>query len=205
MAKVTQAHIDARTKDILDAAMRMFASRGVDDTTMQEIAAEAGLSAGAIYRYFPSKEDLLRGVFTSCTEQNRALFEQATVSKDSPSEAISDIGRSAWDEFKREGWREGGILNLETALAAMRQPEELGAARREMLSALIEMLGRLIRQAQAAGEIDANVDARALGATLLACHLGTGILALQLEDDLDTGAVWAVLMGMLRKLTPQAN
>ncbi len=205
MTKVTQAHIDARTKEILDGAVKMFACKGVDGTTMQEIAAEAGLSAGAIYRYFPSKERLLRAVFADCTRRNQAVFDQAAASTDSPLEAISDVGRSAWNELKSEGCRENLILSLETTLAAVRQPEELGAPQREMLGALIEMLGRLVRQAQGAGELDASVDARALALTLLACHLGSGLLALQLEDDADTDAVCDLLTDMVRRLAPEAN
>ena len=197
MAKVTQAHIDARTKDILDAAMRMFARKGVDDTKMQEIATEAGLSAGAIYRYFSSKEDLLRGVFAECTEEHRTLFAQAAIGTDSPSEALGEIGRSAWDDFKREGWRDNVILNLETALKATRQPEELGAARREMLSALVELLEGLVEQGQAAGELDPSMDAQALATTLLACHLGSGLLALQLGEQMDTDGVHNIVMGLL--------
>ena len=179
MTKVTQAHIDARTEEILGAAMKTFARKGVVDTTMQEIAAEAGLSAGAIYRYYPSKEHLLRAVFADCTQQNQATFEQAVAGTDSACEAIGDIGRAAWAKLKSEGSQEELILSLETTLAAVRQPEELGAERREMLNALIEMLERLIQQAQAAGEIDAGVDGKALATTLLACHLGSGLLLLQ--------------------------
>ena len=205
MAKVTQAHIDARTKDILDAAMRTFARKGVESTTMQEIAAEADLSAGAIYRYFPSKDDLLRGVFADCTEQHREKFAQASASTDSPCAAIGDIGRSVWSSLKREGARESAILNLETVLAAARKPDELGAARREMLTAQIEMLGGLIRQAQAAGEVDTGVDARALATTLLAAYLGSSLLALELGEMVDTDAICDVMNGMLQNLAPQAQ
>ena len=205
MAKVTQAHIDARTKDILDAASKMFVQKGVDTATMQEIAAEADLSAGAIYRYYPSKEELLRAVCGVAVEQAREMFDQAAASTGSPLEALGNIGRSAWDDLKREECRQGIILSLETTLAAVRNPEELGAERGEMWTALIEMLERLIRQAQAAGELDAGVDARALAIALLACHLGTGVLAIQLEDSVDTDAVFDVVTEMLLRLAPEAN
>lgn len=205
MTKVTQAHIDARTEEILGAAMKTFACKGVVDTTMQEIAAEAGLSAGAIYRYYPSKEHLLRAVFADCTQQNQATFEQAVAGTDSPCEAIGDVGRAAWAKLKSEGSQEELILSLESTLAAVRQPEELGAERREMLNALIEMLEGLIQEAQASGEIDVGVDGRALATTLLACHLGSGLLLLQLGDSVDTDAVFSVLMRMLPGLAPQAT
>ncbi|MCH7523142.1 MAG: helix-turn-helix transcriptional regulator [Chloroflexi bacterium] len=69
MTKVTQAHIDARTEAILDAAMKMIVQKGVHGATIEEIATEAGLSAGAIYRYFASKEDVLRAVIAQQMEQ----------------------------------------------------------------------------------------------------------------------------------------
>ena len=205
MAKVTQAHIEARTKDILDAAMRMFARRGIENTTMQEIAREADLSAGAIYRYFPSKEELLRGVFADCTKQNRASFDRAAAETDSPMQALRDIGRSAWSELNAEGARESAMLSLETALAAARNPEELGSPRREMLTAQIDMLGGLIRQAQAAGEIDRGVDAQAVALTLLAAYLGSMLLALQLDERVDTYAVCELMTDLVEHLAPHTG
>lgn len=77
MAKVTQEHVDARLESIRKAAITMFVKRGVEGATMQDIAGEAGLSAGAIYRYYPSKEHLLRAVWDGCIEETRALFERS--------------------------------------------------------------------------------------------------------------------------------
>jgi AcrR family transcriptional regulator len=48
----------ARRQDVMQAAVRVFFSRGVQAATMEEIAREAGVSKGALYLYFASKEDL---------------------------------------------------------------------------------------------------------------------------------------------------
>ena len=53
MPKVSDAHRAARRRQILDAARRRFVRNGFHATSMQDIFAEAGLSAGAVYRYFP--------------------------------------------------------------------------------------------------------------------------------------------------------
>lgn len=205
MAKVTQAHIEARTKDIMDAATRVFARKGIESTTMQEIAREADLSAGAIYRYFPSKEELLRGVFADCTKQNRASFDRAAADTDSPMQALRDIGRSAWGELKAEGAHEAAMLSLETALAAARKPEELGGPRREMFTAQLDMLNGLIRQAQAAGEIDRGMDAQAVALTLLAAYLGSMLLLLQLKESVETHVVCELMTDMLEHFAPQIS
>jgi len=50
---------DQRREQILDAAAQLFASKGFEKTSVDEIARTAGLSKGAIYWYFPSKESVL--------------------------------------------------------------------------------------------------------------------------------------------------
>ena len=202
MTRVTQAHIDARTNDILEAARRMFVRKGVEAATMQEIAAEAGLSAGAIYRYYTSKEHLLRAVCGDWIEHDRALFERGAAEAGSPLAGLLNVGRAVWDEMKTEEARADTILTLETMLAAVRQPEELAPERRQAWNAVIDLIERFLRPAQAAGEIDPQLDARAFATMALALGLGTRLLALELGDDMDTDAVFAVLTRMLDAFTP---
>ena len=52
-------HPDLRRSEILDQAFALFLSRGHDNTSLNDIIAEAGISKGAFYHYFPSKEALL--------------------------------------------------------------------------------------------------------------------------------------------------
>src|SRR5688500_6092338 len=47
---------DQRRREILDATTELFAVRGYDITTVQAIATKAGVAAGTVYLYFPSKE-----------------------------------------------------------------------------------------------------------------------------------------------------
>ena len=66
MPKVTEAHLEARRSQILDAAWTCFARKGYHQATMQDICQESGLSPGAIYRYFESKEAILKAFSLSC-------------------------------------------------------------------------------------------------------------------------------------------
>ncbi len=185
MTKVTQAHIDARTRDILEAGMRLFARKGYAATTTQEIAVEAGISAGAIYRYYPSKEHLLRAVFEFCVGENSELFEQASAGVLSPLEALTRTGLHAWEHIKEENASEHTILVLETLLAAVRQPDELAASGRQMFQATVAKLEGLVKLAQEAGEIDPHVDAHSLALALEAAYLGSRVLALGLGEEVD--------------------
>jgi AcrR family transcriptional regulator len=57
-----QVRTGERRGQILHAALEVFSRRGFHGATIREIAATAGLAEGTIYLYFPSKQDVLRGV-----------------------------------------------------------------------------------------------------------------------------------------------
>ncbi|MDN4598640.1 TetR/AcrR family transcriptional regulator [Leifsonia virtsii] len=59
MPKVTEEHRQARRRQIAQAALRCFARSGFQQTSMADIIAESGLSAGAIYGHYKSKEELV--------------------------------------------------------------------------------------------------------------------------------------------------
>lgn len=62
MPKVNDAHRAARRDQILQAAWKCFARKGFHATSMADVIGEAGLSAGAVYLYFRSKDDIIVAV-----------------------------------------------------------------------------------------------------------------------------------------------
>src|SRR6202163_5042313 len=67
-----------RRAEILAAAQRCFVRSGFHGASMQEICAEAGMSPGNLYRYFPSKEALIAGI----CERNRAEAAESLLAVD---------------------------------------------------------------------------------------------------------------------------
>ncbi|WP_369028857.1 TetR/AcrR family transcriptional regulator, partial [Nocardia farcinica] len=59
MPRVSEEHLERRRQQILVAAQRCFSRKGFYNTSMQDVFAESGLSAGAVYRYFKSKDELV--------------------------------------------------------------------------------------------------------------------------------------------------
>jgi AcrR family transcriptional regulator len=70
---------EERERDILDAALRLFAERGFNDTTVQDIAAAAGMATGTVYLYFPSKERVLQGIHDRFARETEARVAAAAV------------------------------------------------------------------------------------------------------------------------------
>ena len=59
---------------ILDSALKLFRDKGFDDTTMRDIAAEAGVATGAAYYYFRSKEELVMAFYVRTADEARELW-----------------------------------------------------------------------------------------------------------------------------------
>ena len=202
--RVSRAHIEQRRAAIRHAAQRLFVRKGVEGARMEEIAAEAGLSAGAIYRYYPSKEALLQAVLAQHIEHNQALFTDGPA-QESPLALLLAKGRLVWDQHRTEAGREQCIVGLESALAAVRYAGGVAEERRRMWRGGIEFSETLLRMAQARAEIDPALDARALATTLLAAWVGLGVFSLDFGDELDLNACFNTLVKLLRDSAPERN
>ncbi|MFB7251182.1 TetR/AcrR family transcriptional regulator [Microbacterium sp. NPDC056234] len=81
-AEQNEAARTATRASIETAAVRVFARHGFADSNMRQIATEAGLSAGSIYRHFASKEDLFESLLGQAVEGLRMTAAQLSVDSD---------------------------------------------------------------------------------------------------------------------------
>lgn len=79
---------EARRCQVLDAAMSCFAQRGFHGASMAEIAREAGMSAGHIYNYFASKEEIIFGIVDRNVAHKLALMQSMV---DEPTRDVLDV------------------------------------------------------------------------------------------------------------------
>jgi AcrR family transcriptional regulator len=90
-----------RRTDIIDAAEKVFASKGIDATTMDEVAELAELSKGTLYLYFKTKDELYFGVATRGFRVLSGLFDQAVTRASTGIEKIREMGQ-AYLAFSRD-------------------------------------------------------------------------------------------------------
>ena len=89
MPKVTAEHREARREEILCAARRRFASEGFHATSMQDILTESGLSAGAVYRYFNSKSDIVSAI--ACENMSALLDSLESYADTAEDVPVADV------------------------------------------------------------------------------------------------------------------
>src|SRR5438445_3523370 len=61
---------------VMRAALRLFVKKGIDGTTIKDIAKEAGVAEGSLYRHFKSKDDLAWHLFSTTLNQFTAELTQ---------------------------------------------------------------------------------------------------------------------------------
>ena len=123
MTRVTEAHVEARKQSILDAAKKTFARKGMQSATMAEIASEAGLSAGAIYRYYASKDVLAWACMKQGAESITATWQRMAEESDDPLEVFYRISQESFDEMKAPGAEDMTRLMVENILDAARSSD----------------------------------------------------------------------------------
>lgn len=129
MPKVTEEHRVARRSQILDAARRQFAANGFHMTSMDDVIAASGLSAGALYRYFPSKEVLIAETIDDALENMTAVVrhiaEQAVDA--TPGQAVEKLLTALLEKLAGEGETDITRIAIYAWAEAPRNPAVLEA------------------------------------------------------------------------------
>jgi len=82
-----------RKKKILNVALKIFAEKGVQDTTISEISKEAGVSDATVYEYFKSKEELLFAIPEKKTNESLEFIEKLVLYIDDSASKVRAIVR----------------------------------------------------------------------------------------------------------------
>jgi TetR/AcrR family transcriptional regulator, transcriptional repressor of aconitase len=179
MPKVSQQHRDARREQILAAARRCFLRDGFHATSMQDLFAEAGLSSGAVYSYFASKDD----VIVAIAEENlREVTEMVhAVATQRPVQPVGAVLADVLDMLRAKDAHEGfAKLTVIVWSEALRNPS-LAARFATVVTEVRTNLADLINQSRAT--LPADVPADVLATTLLSLVPGYLVqLALQGPD-----------------------
>lgn len=106
MPKISDERRAARRKQIIEGAWACFQRQGLHATTMDDIIRAAGLSAGAVYSYFPGKEELIHAAVTTSLGDLRALVGEvfATRPLPPPAEFVGQVAAVVAGYTARDGY-----------------------------------------------------------------------------------------------------
>jgi len=185
MPRVSNEHLAARRQQIMDAARACFARNGFHATSMQDVIAEAGLSVGAVYRYFKSKEDLVTAIAEEVITPIAKTVEQIVVTEPTPT--LDEAVRRALTLLEPQ-MRPGGMfpLAIQVWAEALRNPQ-LRAFLDRIFTMMRGHFVELARRNQAIGRLPADADPFGVGSAVTALIPGYGLQRVLLgEPDIPT-------------------
>ncbi|HEV7977234.1 TetR/AcrR family transcriptional regulator [Amycolatopsis sp.] len=151
MTEVTAGEQDSVPRRLLSHATKLFAKKGFDRTSVQEIVEAAGVTKGAMYHYFDSKDDLLYEIYARVLREQTDQLEKVAVTeaplRERLTSAASDVVVST-------------IANLDDNTIFMQSMHQLSAEKRKAVRAerrkYHERFRSLIEEGQESGEFRAD-------------------------------------------------
>ncbi len=182
-----------RRDHIAAAAERAFIRHGFHAATMQQVAEEASMSAGNLYRYFASKEALVEGICFLDQRERVNAFHALAHSGNLLGTLETMLRENVLNKPQHKT-----VMFLEVAAEAARNPriaEMLRANDAEVMGGL----AALIDAAKANGEADAGLDSR-FAAKLMFTYVAGLFRRRALDAQFDIEAEAAMTVAMLRAL-----
>ena len=166
-----------RSQDILEAARHVFESKGFLNTTLQDVAKEAEISVGLIYRYFQSKEDMFASLALKGAEQFdqdlELTLKRGLKKKTSAQEILTNIAKAFFDFYSPYGEYFDMLIY---SYKGMKQVQIQGSTLTKLMSVTLSSLDKLKTFIVQSSEFKAKTDDEALQVVfllwgiLLGCH-----------------------------------
>ncbi len=194
MPKVSQAHMEARRQQILDAALACFAREGIHGSSMADICREAGLSPGAVYHHFEGKQAIIEAAFVIYSSQVGDMWERIAEYDDIVEGMLAMLELTfAWfdDPAAQEGLRQGILMHAEALI-----DDRIAELSATMHTAFVHQLSDLVRKAQAQGRVQPELDPEAVARLFFAIYDGFRMQKL-MEREVPTAPYLALVRQLL--------
>jgi TetR/AcrR family fatty acid metabolism transcriptional regulator len=153
MAKATARAVDKR-RQILDAAIRVFARQGFYATRVSDIADEAGVAYGLVYHYFKSKDEVLNELFIERWSLLLAAIEEADGESQPPRAKLEAVAGFIVDSYRHDPELMKVII-VEVTRAA----NSFGRTHLAEIRRAYDSIAKIVADGQAAGVFRRDIDA----------------------------------------------
>lgn len=184
MPRVVPGYKEEAKRRIVSVALDVFAEKGYDQTTMEDIGDRLGVSKGALYLYFKSKEELFRAITEQAQDQLREVLT---------------------DSFKERDLLKGARTFLESALSPQYRPnlyltfEFLSeASRNDELRAILKddhdndlaAVRAFLQDQRAQGIIRSDIDIHSLSIGVIGLYYGLRASLIIGDDESEVKRAW---------------
>jgi AcrR family transcriptional regulator len=196
--KVSEAHREARRRQILEAAMSCFAREGFHRTSMQDIYARSGLSAGAVYGYFDSKDQIIEAIAGEAHRLAQTVAASGPADRDGSVDGLFEMLETllgGFEHFDLARVEERVRMALQIWAEALRNPR-VRTLERENVEAVRRAFAGMVSRGQATGQVDPGLEPDAVARSMIALFQGL-VLQRTWYEEIDLDAYRAVVRAML--------
>ncbi len=185
---------EARQRQILACAKRVFAERGFHAANISHICEAAGIGRGTLYQYFTNKRSVLTAILRETLDRVQTLMEQQAATNEYP--PPEQVSRSAAVAVSAKQLRRVLAVvfdDSDTLRILLREAVGLDVEVEKLLNeideALISIVERDIERARAAGYLRREIDARVIATLVVGGIEKVGLAALRSRDPVDLDAL----------------
>jgi TetR/AcrR family transcriptional regulator, cholesterol catabolism regulator len=143
------------TKELLlRVAVNLFSQKGYLDTSIRDIATEAGISSSIIYHYFKNKEEMLFEVIKSATQDLIQSLRKTEERIKDPEEALREMLRAHIVDFNIKRKKESVIVVSDTHLLRSNHRQIMVKMQREIFDIYMKKLNELSERGRLREDID---------------------------------------------------
>lgn len=203
MPKVSEEHRTARREQIIDAMLRCVAREGFHKTTMADVLAESGLSAGSVYLYFTGKDELIQAITELVAGEGLSIVVGDSDAEVPPPHQMIEATLERVVSLGEERGVELHKVAVQAQAEAARDPKILAIYHRSGQRVREAWVG-YVQRAIAAGHLPDDVDPERTAQTLIGLIPGFMVQRLVFEEitPQSYAAGIADLMGCQRGDTP---
>ena len=142
-----------KRRNILDAAIRVFARQGFHSTRVSDIADEAGVAYGLVYHYFTSKDEVLNELFAERWSLLLAAIEEADGSTEPARDKLAAVA-----SFIIDSYRHDPELMKVIIVEVTRAANSFGRTHLPEISRAYDSIAKIVADGQASGAFRGDID-----------------------------------------------
>ncbi len=184
MPRVVPGYKEEAKRRIVSVALDVFAEKGYDQTTMEDIGNRLGVSKGALYLYFKSKEELFRAITEQAQDQLREVMRDSFQERDLLKGANAFLESALSPQY-----RPNLYLTFEFISEASRN-DELRAILKDDHDSDLAAIRAFLEDQRAHGVIRPDIDIHSLSFGVIGLYYGLRAGLIIGDDEADVKRAW---------------
>lgn len=156
---VSDEYKEKKRQEILQSALVCFAKKGFEASTVDDIVSHSGMSKGAIYNYFKSKDEIYLALMERQTSDSRTKFKKEIAARNTALAKLDFLIEAYMDnDPDEEDNKDLALVHFEFRLYSSRKTELKKTLTERYRDFFVDLIAGIIREGQKTGELNATID-----------------------------------------------